>query len=369
MEFVSLAYFIWTLCFLAAAWISVPKYDPYILAAFGSAFIFVSAPLGGAILFAETLLCYFCIQRVRIVPWHSTVLLVVLILAAFLLCKYYAAHGSLILPFGISYFTFRLVHYVQERYRNSLRPHTLVELLSYMTFFPTYLVGPINLFPEFLTNLRRRQWNSAAFSKGLERTFYGYAVLIIGGNYLVNVVIKSRLDVLMEHGGPLGNLLLQSIHLWLDLYVRFSAYSSIAIGISAMAGFRIPENFSYPFLATNIKEFWQRWHISLTGWCREYIFIPLAAVTRRPYLAICATMIAVGIWHELSIRYTIWGLYHSAGIIVYEKWSAFMRGRLPSSRIFQKCYSFAGMLITILFVVFSFPLTKIVTQYFYSLWP
>jgi alginate O-acetyltransferase complex protein AlgI len=288
---------------------------------------------------------------------------------AFLLCKYYAARGALVLPLGISFFTFRLIHYAQARYRSKIRPHSMIEFLSYMTFFPTYLVGPINLFPDFLQDLRRRHWDSALFSRGLERMFYGYALLIVVGNFSIQAKGKPWLDAALPHFGDTPALFLQSILLWLDLYVRFSAYSSIAIGLSAMAGYKVPENFHYPFFAPNIREFWQRWHMTLTGWCREYIFTPLAAITRRPYLAVAATMITIGIWHELSIRYILWGLYHSVGIIGHQKWSSTTKGILPATPIFKKVTSLVGNLATILFVISSFPVTKLMTQWIYSIRP
>jgi alginate O-acetyltransferase complex protein AlgI len=368
MEFVSVKYFAWMLLFLSTAWIPSSGRHPYILTVIGSAFVFASAPLAGAILYAETLLCYFSLRRDRPKAWVRVLLLTVILSSAFLLCKYYASRRGMVLPLGISFFTFRLIHYAQIRHRGKIRPHSMIEFLAYMTFLPTYPVGPINLFPDFLRDLRRRHWDGALFSWGLERAFYGYALLIIGGNFLINAAAKPWLDAAIRHSGAAQALFVQSIHLWLDLYVRFSAYSSIAIGLSAMAGYRIPENFDYPFFAANIREFWRRWHISLTGWCREYIFTPVAAVTRRPYLAIAATMIAIGIWHELSIRYVLWGLYHFTGIVIHQKWSAFANPMLPAAPVFRKGYSIAGSLVTILFVISSFPVTSVITRFIESMW-
>ncbi len=363
MEFVSLTYFIWLFAFLTIVWISSHKYSPYILTAFGLAFVFSQAPYAGLVLIVETLLCYLVIHKIKKTRWVFAIALIVIIFGSFLLFKYFSGSGLILLPLGISYFTFRLLAYVQGSYRNNIRPHSLIEFLAYMSFFPTYLIGPINLFPEFLRNIRRRKWDTAAFSKGLERVFYGYAQLIILGNYVVNTLVKGRVNELLSHSGHVESLFLESAHMWLDLYIRFSAYSSIAIGISAMAGFKVPENFNYPFLATNIREFWYRWHMSLTDWCREYIFVPVAAVTRKPYIAIAATMITIGIWHELSIRYVLWGLYHSVGIIIYEKWSAFIKDKLPSSILFRRIHAFIGILITIIFVVASFPVTTLIVDF------
>jgi D-alanyl-lipoteichoic acid acyltransferase DltB (MBOAT superfamily) len=369
MEFVSVKYLGWMCLFLSAACLSPSRIHAYAVTAVGAAFVFTSAPLAGGILSAETLLCYFGLRRARDRSWVPVVLLIAVLCAAFLSCKFYAARGAWALPLGISYFTFRLIHYVQAGALGKIRPHSLVEFLSYMTFFPTYLVGPINLFPDFLRDLRRRHWDGDRFSWGLERMFYGFALLIIGGNFLINTVWKPWMTAALPRMGGARALFLQSIHLWLDLYVRFSAASSIAIGLSAMAGYRVPENFHYPFFAPNIREFWRRWHMSLTGWCREYIFTPVAAVTRRPALAVAATMAAIGIWHELSLRYVLWGLYHSLGIIVHQKWSAVADRVLPTAPVFRKAYSLAGTLLTVLFVISSFPVTHWIARWISARWP
>jgi D-alanyl-lipoteichoic acid acyltransferase DltB (MBOAT superfamily) len=369
MDFVSVKMVAWMLLFLAAAWIPSSGRHPWFLTFLGSAFVFASAPLAGAILVAETLLCYFGLRRdntralVRVLP------LTIVLSAAFLLCKYYASRGGLVLPLGISYFTFRLIHYAQIRYRGTVRPHSMIEFLAYMTFFPTFLVGPINLFPDFLRDLRRRHWDGSRFSWGLERVFYGYSLLIIGGNFLINSLIKPWIEAAVSQSGDVQALFLQSILLWLDLYVRFSAYSGIAIGLSAMAGYRAPENFDAPFFSANIREFWRRWHMSLTGWCREYIAAPITATTRRPYLAAAVTMVAIGIWHELSLRYLLWGLYHFAGIAVHRKWSARPNGFRAATPVFKKAVSIAGSFATTLFVISSFPVTTLITRLIESVCP
>jgi D-alanyl-lipoteichoic acid acyltransferase DltB (MBOAT superfamily) len=369
MDFVSVKMISWMLLFPATAWIPSYGRHPWFLTVLGSAFVFTSAPLAGAILYAETLLCYFSLRRDNTRAFVRVLLLTVVLSAAFLLCKYYASRGVLVLPLGISFFTFRLIHYSQIRWRGTVRPHSMIEFLAYMTFLPTFLVGPINLFPDFLKDLRRRHWDGGQFSWGLERVFYGFALLIIGGNFLINAVCRPWMDAAVSQSGDVPGLFLQSILLWLDLYVRFSAYSGIAIGLSAMAGYRAPENFDAPFFSANIREFWRRWHMSLTGWGREYIAGPIAAATRRPYLAAAATMVAIGIWHELSLRYVLWGLYHFAGIAIHRKWSARRKETRITTPIFQKASLIAGTAGTTLFVISSFPVTTLITRLIESALP
>jgi alginate O-acetyltransferase complex protein AlgI len=367
MDFTSTIVLAWIFSFIVVSLIAGNKYYPYVLIAFGLAFVFSTAPLAGAILSVESLFCYYVCLRRKPNQWLYALLSVVVVFVAFLLCKYLASENSLVLPLGISYFSFRLIHYVQETFRQRIREHSLVEFFAYMTFFPTYIIGPINLFPEFLKNIRRRNWDSSQFSYGLERIIYGYAQLVILGNFVVNHLLRNWMAVNLTEDHGIANLFVQSLHMWLDLYVRFSAYSSIAIGIAATAGFTVPENFNYPFLSSNIREFWQRWHMSLTNWCREYVFAPVAAITRRPYLAIGATMITIGIWHELSLRYILWGIYHSLGIIVFEKFSILTKGIPSGNKIVAIGRKTAGIVVTLVFVILSFPVTSLINNFLMSL--
>lgn len=367
MDFVSLVFFSWLILFVIVFWIPGNRYSSYILVVFGLSFVFFTSPLAGAILLAESLLCYYMYHFSKPLGWLYLAVSVTIVFTAFLSCKFLASKNLFALPLGISYFTFRLIHYNLESYKQRLRNHSIIDFLAYMTFFPTYLVGPINLFPEFLQNLRRRKWNSSQFTYGLERLVYGYAQLVVIGNYLINHILQDWLLLNFTTDQSFSNLLRQSIQLWLDLYIRFSAYSSIAIGISALVGFNVPENFNYPFLATNIREFWQRWHMSLTNWCREYIFVPIAAITRKPFIAIGVTMMTIGIWHELSLRYVLWGFYHALGIIFYERYSKFVKGKIPTNKAFVMVEKILGIVFTLAFVIMSFPITTIVNNFIMSL--
>ncbi len=361
MEFVSIVFFAWVISFVVIVWIIPNRYTQYILPAFGITFIFIIAPIAGIILLAESLICYYASKQHRKSQWIYTLMSISVVFIAFLVCKYFALKNSFLFPMGISYFTFRLIHYVQEEYKLRLREHSFAEFMAYITFFPTYLIGPINLFPEFIQDLRRRRWDKTKFSYGIERMIYGYAQLIIG-NFLINFLLKNWVSANIGSTSDFIGQFVYSIRFWLDLYVRFSAYTSIVIGIAEMTGFNVPENFNYPFFATNIREFWQRWHMSLTNWCREYIYKPLAAITRNPFLSIGATMITIGIWHELSFRYILWGLYHSLGIIIYEKYSSLKKGKLAQNKILMAVSKPAGVCLTLIFVILSIPIASIINN-------
>ncbi len=162
---------------------------------------------------------------------------------------------------------------------------------------------------------------------------------------------------------------IEALIYWIDLYLRFSAYSDIAIGVSAMMGFTIIENFNYPFLSVNISDFWRRWHISLTSWCRDYIYKPTAALTRQPMLAIFVTMLVIGLWHEFTIKYIIWGLYHAGGIAVQQRWSK-LRDNLPqfSTVFMQNLERTIATVLTLIFVVYSFVVTRAAQTFILDIW-
>ncbi len=168
------------------------------------------------------------------------------------------------LPLGLSYYSFRQIHYAIEVYKKKMPALSIVEYLNYLFFLPTLLVGPINLFQPFLKDLRKRRWDNLLFSQGLERILYGLVKIVVIGNYLLTLKL---------------NLFCNSIagdHVWLSTYLKvfkftanayfqFAGFSDVAIGLSMLFGFKIIENFNYPFLAKNIADFWKRWHISLSS--------------------------------------------------------------------------------------------------------
>jgi alginate O-acetyltransferase complex protein AlgI len=140
---------------------------------------------------------------------------------------------------------------------------------------------------------------------------------------------------------------------FLYAYLDFSAYSDIAIGASRLYGFRIMENFNWPIAACNISEFWRRWHMTLAGWCQSYIYLPTLGLTRRPYVAVYCTFIAMGLWHGGVWNWLFWGLYHATGVSLYLTWGRLKRrrgwhagGRGPGR--------YAGLPLTFAFVTGSY---------------
>jgi len=259
-----------------------------------------------------------------------------------------------IIPLGMSFYALRVIHLALDAWKGTLPTATRAEYFSYLFFLPTLVAGPINRFAEFQRAYRRRRWEPACFSRGCERILYGYAMMIVLGNYLVSSKMADAVAVLSRtRPGPAEYL--DCCRYGLNLYCQFAGYSHVAIGFALVLGFPIVENFRYPFLATHPADFWRRWHISLSDWCRDYIYLPALALSRRPVVAVLAAMLALGLWHEISWRYCLWGLYHGIGIAVGQA----IRHRLPAvggwpGRVLAVC----GWLLTMNFVILSFLLTK-----------
>ena len=233
-------------------------------------------------------------------------------------------------PLGISYFTFKFIHYAVERRRGNIAPHGFSDFLSYIVLVPIFSAGPIERFDHFLAN-RERSWRAQSAAEGLTRIGHGLIKKFLVANLLVLPLLASvrdggeLLDQLSEL--PTWKVWAFCIRSFLYLYLDFSAYSDIAIGASRLFGLRILENFNWPILAGNIREFWTRWHMTLAGWCQSYVYMPAIGRTRNPHLATYATFIAIGLWHSASLGWIAWGLYHATGISLYGTWTRQRRRR------------------------------------------
>ncbi len=213
---------------------------------------------------------------------------------------------------GLAYAVCRHIHFLFESLKGQTAGVTLRDYLHYQFFLPVLLSGPIHRIHEFQRQALRRRLDAGQTRQGLERALYGYVKVLFVGGYLVNMHLTNRIDLLALDSG--WDSWLRSARDWLSLYAQFSGYSDIAIGFALALGYRIEENFNYPLKARNLVDFWQRWHITLSSWCKDYVFIPVAAATRSRFVAILAAMLVMGLWHEASLYYVVWGLYHALGI-------------------------------------------------------
>lgn len=212
---------------------------------------------------------------------------------------------------GLAYFFCRQIHLLVESLKNPTMRLTLRQQLNYNFFLPVMLAGPIHRYDHFFRQCQRRRKDSANLTGGFERILYGYAKVIIG-NVLISYKLAGCIEKLQLPGIP--GLLAKSASDWMNLYIQFSGYTDIALGFSLLLGLRLEENFNNPLTATTLIEFWQRWHMTLSSWCRDYVFSPLQAATRCQIFAVAAAMVVMGLWHEFSLYYILWGIYHATGI-------------------------------------------------------
>ena len=339
------------------AWLLPEKWQMFPVAIATAIFLGFVSPVSLVILTITSLITYYVLNSNASQP-AATLVIVINVSGVLLLFKlqtvfHFELTQNAVLPLGLSYYSFRQIHYAIEVYKKKMPAHSFGEYLGYLFFLPTLLVGPINLFQPFLKDLRKRRWDNLLFSQGLERILYGLVKIVVIGNYLLTLKL---------------NLFCNSIaadHVWLSTYLKvfkftanayfqFAGFSDVAIGLSMLFGFKIIENFNYPFLAKNIAAFWKRWHISLSSWCREYVFYPFLGITRNGAISILISMIVLGIWHEISIRYILWGLLHAVAINIWHRYEATSWHKKLA--IYPLLQNAIGIVVTMNFVMLSFVL-------------
>ena len=262
------------------------------------------------------------------------------------------------IPLGLSYYSLRCIHFILERYKGNFESQNLQNLVGYLFFLPTIWIGPIHRFEDYIKDLRRHRWDANLFSRGLERMLYGFVKVTIIGNVVLNTLFPQWISGFSGTETQLGQYL-EMIRGGLELYILFSGYSDIAIGFGNLLGFKVMENFKWPYIQKNISSFWQSWHISLTSWCRQYIYTTVIARTRSPALGVISTLIVIGLWHELSIRFILWGVYHGIGIVVWQ-YCQKIRVVLPTinSNAARLILDVLSITLTLHFVWLSFLLVK-----------
>ncbi len=224
------------------------------------------------------------------------------------------------LPLGISFFTFHKISYKVDVYRNhAVVRRNPLDLALYILLFPQLIAGPIVRYHDIADQLIRRTVTSRDFAIGIRRFILGF-----GKKMLVANNAAAAADTLFA----LPTAALSTDLAWLgiicytiQIYFDFSGYSDMAIGLARMFGFRFPENFNYPYIAASITDFWRRWHMSLSRWFRDYLYIPLGGNrggAGRTYLNLLIVFFLCGLWHGASWNFVAWGLYHG-GFLVIER--------------------------------------------------
>ena len=262
-------------------------------------------------------------------------------------------------PLGISYFTFKLIHYAVETARGNITDRSLSRFFCYIFLFPIFTAGPIERFDHFLTHAEDR-WRSQTMVEGLTRISHGLIKIFVLAKFaqpkFLGMGVPGSAAALVADLGEFApyQIWLFFAVTYLYAYLDFSAYSDIAIGAARLFGFRIMENFRFPILAVNISDFWRRWHMTLVGWCQTYIYMPVMARTRTPYAAVFCTFIAMGLWHGAGAGWLLWGLYHASGVALYMSWARFARKFNWWRRATKGHLRYLGIPVTFAFVSGSY---------------
>jgi len=273
---------------------------------------------------------------------------------------------NIVLPLGISFYTFQTISYVVDVYRRLIPAEKDFLLYGcFVTFFPQLVAGPILRGRELLNQLAQKpSFHSEMFASGLRRILFGL---------FLKVVVADNLAPLVDEGFAIPVAWMSAIDVvtlsflfGFQIYCDFSAYSHIALGSARLMGIRFPENFNFPYISQSPKEFWQRWHISLSSWVRDYLYLPLIGAKvddrsigglgaaaqertggRHPIIALFLAWTIMGFWHGANWTFVLWGIYHASLIGIY-RLSAPLRVRLP-----DMLRASLGWCVTLLFCMLS----------------
>lgn len=350
---------VWAATFVAAAWLVPRRRQITAMGAVGLLFLAFADFRSLAILAVLAAMAFLVMRSAPPKTLHVTAAVLV-VGATIVTFKWGVTLGDAaagLVPLGLSFYGLRILHLIFDWSRGQLPATDSASKIRYLLFFPTQIAGPINRFPDFARDSRRRRWDRDLVAVGLERVLYGSIKIVVLANYLVAGKMATYLEMIPADGWLASYL--GCVQYGLNLYLQFAGYSDIAIGLALLVGFRIPENFHRPFVAINIHDFWDRWHITLSHWCRDYVFQPVAAFTRSPHLGVIAGMLVLGIWHELSWRYVLWGVYHGLGLVVWRQFQTW-KTNIPRdySPTLRSILMFASWFLTMNFVILSFALTR-----------
>ena len=287
---------------------------------------------------------------------HKKVVLTVAVVLNLALLGYYKYAGMLVetwnrltganvgipkiaLPIGISFFTFQALSYVIDAYRGDCEiQKNPLKLALYVSFFPQLIAGPIVKYKDVADQIDHRKLSLDQIVSGIRRFVYGLAKKVLIANVAAQVADNIYARPTAQISGVMACVAV--ICYTIQIYYDFSGYSDMAIGLGRMFGFEFKENFNYPYIAHSIREFWRRWHISLSTWFKEYVYIPLGGNRRgtgRTYINLLIVFFLTGLWHGAGYNFIFWGLYHGAFIVLerafYGKW-------LDRHKVFGWIYTF-----------------------------
>ena len=264
--------------------------------------------------------------------------------------------GSIRLPIGISFFTFHALSYVMDIYRRkSSAARNPADTALYIFFFPQLVAGPILRWSAIAPQLVKRAVTREGFAEGIRRFVGGLAKKVL----IANAVALPADQIFKLQDNELTATLawFGAVCYMVQIYFDFSGYSDMAVGLGKMFGFQFLENFDYPYVSQSVKEFWRRWHISLSSWFRDYLYIPLGGnrcSELRNYLNLVIVFFLCGLWHGASWTFVVWGLYHGVFLVLERTTIGTWIDRMP--RILRHGYALMAVLVGwVLFRADSFP--------------
>ena len=256
---------------------------------------------------------------------------------------------NIALPIGISFYTFQIISYIIDVYNGKVKVQkNIIKLATYVSLFPQLIAGPIVRYQTVEKDLDKRTHNFNNFSYGIKRFSIGLAKKVLIANALGELCTKA--SIIDEKTIILYWIF--AISYMLQLYFDFSAYSDMAIGLGRIFGFHFPENFNYPYISKSLTEFWHRWHISLSTWFKDYVYIPLGGnrVTKLKQIRnILIVWLLTGIWHGANWTFLIWGLLFGIILIIEKLWLNKLMEKLPS--FIRRIYVL--FIVMILFIIFN----------------
>lgn len=255
------------------------------------------------------------------------------------------AIAPIALPIGISFYTFQCIAYLSESYKRTHKPaRSWLDYGTYLAFFPHVVAGPIVRYSDIDAEIRQRKESLQLFFEGIWRFSLGMGK---------KVVIANSLGSVADQLFGLPQAELSTAAAWLgilcytfQIYFDFSGYSDMAIGLARMFGFHFPENFNQPYRSQSVTEFWRRWHMTMSSWFRDFVYIPLGGNRlgpRRTYVNLWVVFFLCGLWHGAAWTFVVWGMWHGL-LLVIERWSAERLGLTPRG-ILGNLATFALVLI------------------------
>lgn len=357
-----LYYFLPTIIILY--FITPKKYRNYILLIFSIIFYMYGEPKYVILMLVEILVAYF--GALLIDKYKSKeIFLITIIIHIGLLCvfkytdlfigtinsifKTNISFLNIALPIGISFYTFQILSYVIDVYRGKVKVQkNILKLATYVSLFPQLIAGPIVRYETICDELDNRDETIEKFSLGIRRFIIGLAKKVLIANMLGELCTKFSL---VDERSVLFYWIF-AISYMLQVYFDFSAYSDMAIGLGKMFGFTFLENFNYPFISKSITEFWRRWHISLSSWFKDYVYIPLGG-SRKGTLKLVRNILIVwfltGIWHGAAYNFILWGLFIGVFLVIEKLWLSKYISKLP--KVLRNIYVL--FIIMISFIMFN----------------